>query len=439
MDTEDFVIHSGAIESVPKHYQAHWGKKKPLIIADDNTWKVAGEKVDSCFRGAGFDPDVYLFHDREMVYADDNHIAIVHKLLDKNELIAVVVGSGSLNDIAKRAATECGKTYMVVPTAPSVDGYTSFGAAISVQGFKTTLPCDPPVLVVADTDVLCNAPYPMIASGYGDLSAKVTAGADWLIADILGIEPIQKDIWEMVQAPLKKRIGNPEGLARRDRSVIEGMFMGLVEVGYAMQRYKDSRPASGSDHLMSHVWEMEHLAVDGQLVSHGFKVAIGTLASTALLTEFCSLSVDDVKDAMQQHPIPISWEEREDEIRKNVNQSVTVIQSVLKASHQKFLNKKALEERQTDIIKQWNEIKRRVVGQIIPYPQLQEMFAVAGCPTQPKDIGLSRQDLSRGMRIAQMIRKRYTGLDVAYESGLLETLIDKIATTNTYFQEYRKQ
>jgi glycerol-1-phosphate dehydrogenase [NAD(P)+] len=279
----------------------------------------------------------------------------------------------------------------------------------------------------------------MFASGYGDLSAKVTAGADWLIADILGIEPIQKDIWEMVQAPLKKRIGNPEGLARRDRSVIEGMFMGLVEVGYAMQRYKDSRPASGSDHLMSHVWEMEHLAVDGQLVSHGFKVAIGTLASTALLTEFCSLSVDDVKDAMQQHPIPISWEEREDEIRKNVNQSVTVIQSVLKASHQKFLNKKALEERQTDIIKQWNEIKRRVVGQIIPYPQLQEMFAVAGCPTQPKDIGLSRQDLSRGMRIAQMIRKRYTGLDVAYESGLLETLIDKIATTNTYFQEYRKQ
>ena len=49
-----------------------------------------------------------------------------------------------------------------------------------------------------------------------------------------------------------------------------------------MQQYRDSRPASGAEHLLSHTWEMSHLEKDGKPISHGFKVSIGSLVSTAI-------------------------------------------------------------------------------------------------------------------------------------------------------------
>lgn len=438
MASEDFVIRSGAVADVPARFKAHWEDAVPLVVADHNTWKAAGKAVADSFTAAGIEAKVFIFPD-ESVYADDDHIATVRREMERTGTIGVAVGGGTINDLVKRASEEMGQAYMVVPTASSVDGYTAYGASITVQGFKTTLPCAAPVAVVADTDVLCNAPSPMIASGYGDLSAKITAGADWIIADALGVEPIQKDIWDMVQKPLRGRIGNPEKIAARNPEAIKNLFMGLVEVGYAMQRYKDSRPASGSDHLLSHVWEMEHLSVNGVAVSHGFKVAIGTLCSTAMLTEFTKLSADDVKQSIEKNTNPpyASWYDRQREIDRYLHVKASIKDPIVKASRIKFQEGPALEKRQEDILRQWDTMMNGIKKQIIPFPEIQKMFKIAGCPIQPADISLSREDVARAMRVAQMIRKRYTGLDLAYEAGLLDRMIGIIVDSNTYFTDFR--
>ena len=120
--------------------------------------------------------------------------------------------------------------------------------------------------LAADTDILADAPAEMKSSGYADLFAKLPAGAEWIMTDIMGIEPIRKDVWELIQPPLRSWLANADDL--------QAVFEGLAATGYAMQLYKDSRPASGMEHLCSHVWEME-----GVNASHGFKVGLGTLAS----------------------------------------------------------------------------------------------------------------------------------------------------------------
>ena len=71
--------------------------------------------------------------------------------------------------------------------------------------------------------------------------------------------------------------------------------MGLAATGYSMQLYRDSRPASGAEHLMSHIWEMENLTFNGDSVSHGFKVSVGTVASTALYEALFSLTEKEAR------------------------------------------------------------------------------------------------------------------------------------------------
>jgi glycerol-1-phosphate dehydrogenase [NAD(P)+] len=435
MHREHYLIGEGALSSAVKEYKAVWGDSQPLIVADRNTWPIVGAVLREQFLRWGYlGVEEFVFPDVDDVYADYEHVVVVRELLQDNGLIAVAVGSGTINDIVKLASYECGKSYMVVPTAPSVDGYTAIGAAITVDGFKRTLDCLPPKVMVADVEVLRDAPYDMIAAGYGDLAAKIPAGADWIIADRLGVERILPEAWDMSQRDLRMRLADPAAIARREGAAIDGLFLGLVEVGFAMEVFKNSRPAAGAEHLMSHVWEMSHLSVLGFPISHGFKVAIGTLASTAVLTELFKLDEADLRKAFAQQP-PITWPMRLMEIETFLGDDPTRV-ATIQASRAKFQDPQQLEQRRTLALGLWKDLKKDVSAQIIPFQELQDMFRIAGCPCEPADIGLTRAMFIDGMRKAQMIRERYTVLDFAYELGLLDTVIDIVAGGDLYYRNF---
>jgi glycerol-1-phosphate dehydrogenase [NAD(P)+] len=223
--------------------------------------------------------------------------------------------------------------------------------------------------MVADVNVLRDAPYDMIAAGYGDLAAKIPAGADWIIADRLGVERILPEAWDMSQRDLRMRLADPAAIARRDGAAIDGLFLGLVEVGFAMEVFKNSRPAAGAEHMMSHAWEMVHLSVLGFPVSHGFKVAIGTLASTAIMTELLKLDEDDLRRAFKEHP-PLTWPMRLMEIESFLGDDPTRA-ATIQASQAKFLEPQQLEQRRQLTLGFWKELKKDIAAQIIPFEQLQ--------------------------------------------------------------------
>src|SRR5437879_128171 len=145
-----------------------------------------------------------------------------------------------------------------------MDGYPAFGASITQNGSKQTFLCPAPRAVVADLDVICAAPGDMNAWGYADLLAKVTAGADWIVADALGVEPFAPEAWHIAQSRLREFVAAPAGIRTGDPKAIRLLVEGLMLGGFAMQSLKSSRAASGAEHQFSHLWDMQHHTFNGE-------------------------------------------------------------------------------------------------------------------------------------------------------------------------------
>ena len=237
-------------------------------------------------------------------------------------------------------------------------------------------------------------------------------------------------IFDMVQKDLRDSLANPKLL--QDEETILKLFNGLAAVGYAIQEYKGSRPASGAEHMVSHIWEMNHLSLNGEPVSHGFKVAIGTLISTAFITELLKLSTEDIKELIEKHK-PETWEEREQKIQTAFEDS-PALEGALKVCKAKFT--KDLTKRHQILIKNWEKIKEKVTKQIIPFEELKAMYIEAEVPTQPKEIAVTKELFIKGVTLAQMIRTRYTSFDLAYELGLFEPILKTVQ--ENYFSEFAK-
>jgi glycerol-1-phosphate dehydrogenase [NAD(P)+] len=434
-ETEAFILRAGCRYETPEIFRKYFPAMAAVVVADEITFEVAGKLVQERLQTAHVDTiDPFVFPGTPILHADYVHIERLREFLkDQPNTIPIAVGSGTINDIVKRAAHETERRYLVVATAASVDGYSSFGAAISQDGFKKTLECPAPWVILADIEILRDAPAEMTAAGYADLVSKVPAGADWIIADALDVDRIVPSVWEMVQVDLRKWIGAPEKLQQGDPQTFEFLFEGLTMTGFAMQAMRRSRPASGADHLFNHIWEMQHhVDADGQPISHGFKVSIGSLASIALTEtvfarDITQLSIQDVCQQWKR------WEDREAEINQAF-QGTPIVDRVLGESKAKYLTPDQLLERLELLVSSWEELREKIQQQIIPYPTLKEMLLAADCPVTPEEINLSRKRVRETYILAQMIRNRYTILDLAYELGWLESCVDEICSSETYLR-----
>lgn len=402
LETERFLLGAGALQRVPELLKSLFPGKRPWIIGDDNTWEAAGKKLYQILEDAGLAPlPPYLFPGEPELHGDDKYIPELAELMQES-LVPVAVGGGTINDLVKRASFVAGIRYLCIPTACSVDGFTSYGAALLKDGFKQTLPCPAPLGIAADTGVLNHAPSKMFASGYADLAAKIPAGADWIIADELGIEPIREDVWELVQKDLRAWLEAPENQ--------EGIFLGLAATGYSMQLYRESRPASGTEHLFAHALEME-----GLHASHGFKVALGTLAATAMYEWLFRQTPDEIKSKM---PAPRSAAERANEV-KELLKAGCYGENTAQIAMGKHPEPEECTARREQILEHWDQLKKRTKERLIPFDTLREMFRHTGAPSCCADLGITQEHAEHTILVAQLIRNRYTIADVLDDLGLL--------------------
>ena len=414
IETKFFVLDKGALAAVPEVLQKAFPGRRMQMIADGNTFRVAGEKVQALCQQNDLQPYEPIILPAEPKPHPDYSLS--QKLAEQfpADCVPVAVGSGVINDLVKCAAEIKKLRYCCVATAASVDGYTSSGGAMAVGLQKKTVPCPAPYALVADTDVMHTAPAEMMASGYADLMSKVTGGADWMIADELGIEKIVPAIWSLVQDDLRDNLADPENL--------EKLFLGLAATGYAMQMYHDSRPASGAEHLCSHVWEMEKLALNGEEISHGFKVGIGVLA-IAQLHEF--IINTPVEQARKMAKAPLNEAERKAEIAELLKKDCYG-DAIAPLAFNKTPFGEAMTARRELIFKSWENIQKRIHNQLLPSATLRDMLKKANAPTRFEEIGLTEEQYFHGIKTAQLIRNRYTSLDMLYEAGLLDAALSHI-------------
>lgn len=426
-DTKAVICEAGAVAQVGAMFTDLFPGQRAIVVGDQRTMDVIGDKVVQVLQGAGVEVlDPYVFPGDPELYAKYENCEQVRDMLKPLDAIAVTVGAGTLNDIVKRASGELGRGYLVVATAASMDGYTAFGSSIALDGFKQTMNCPAPTGCLADLSVLAAAPQVMTASGYGDLLGKVPAGADWMIADALGIESIDQSVWELVQGPLRHALSRPHDLAVGNVSAVGDLAEGLVMSGLAMQAYQSSRPASGAEHQFSHIWEMEGHGVDDtpRRLSHGFKVGIGSVAVAALFEALLQRDLGqlDVDAAVAKWP-------SKDEIEANVRRSITdsrLVDEAVSLSLKKYVTPEQLAERLTLVASLWPDLTQKLAAQLIGAAELQEMLGAAGAPAHPSDIKLDWDRFRRTYVDAQMIRNRYTVLDLVYEAGIRDELVDEL-------------
>jgi glycerol-1-phosphate dehydrogenase [NAD(P)+] len=425
-DTRSVTIGAGVLASVADAFEEGFGNHEAVVVADENTFRVAGQEVQRHLEAAGYKPvEPYVFPGEPALYAEYGNIEKLVEALREHDAIPIAVGSGTLNDIVKRASYECERPYMCVGTAASMDGYTAFGASIEKDGHKQTLTCPAPRLVLADVDILVGAPARMAASGYADLLGKVTSGADWLIADALGVEKIDPKGWSLVQDHLREWTDSPAELRSGDGEAMDKLIEGLVMSGLAMQSYRSSRTASGAEHQFSHLWEGEGLGRDDDPpLSHGFKVGVGSIAIAALYErvlerDLSNLDIEAIRDSWP------SREEVEQEVRA-AHRTPGLDEAAVEQSLAKYVGADELVERMELLRKIWPGLRKRLVEQSMPAEQLREMLREAGCSISPDEIGLGWAEFEATYSRARMIRSRYTVLDLAAETGIFSKCIEEL-------------
>jgi glycerol-1-phosphate dehydrogenase [NAD(P)+] len=356
------------------------------------------------------------------LYAEYSYVTRIQKALADNAAIPVAVGSGSINDLTKLASHLCGRQYLSVATAASMDGYTAFGASITHEGSKQTFDCPAPIGVVADLDVIAAAPEGLNASGYADLVAKVPAGLDWLLADSLGIDAIDADIWDMVQSRLDVWMSDAGGVPRRDLEVTRRLTVALMITGFAMQASCSSRPVSGAEHQFSHLWDMEHHTYRGITPSHGFKVGIGSLASLGLYEavlayDFEKLNVDA---AVKAWP---TLAESDAEINA-LFEIPELRQKAILESTTKYVDHDALRTQLDQLKRDWPQIRERLAKRMMSRTELYDLLHAAGCPVRSEDIGISPERLRLSFRKAYHIRRRFTIFDLVRRANIWDHCVN---------------
>jgi glycerol-1-phosphate dehydrogenase [NAD(P)+] len=435
--TRDLSIAPGCLRLLPAVLCRTAPAARYVIVADDNTWMAAGVRAAERLASARLATAApIVLSEAPRVKAAAETARDIAARLGEQKALPIAVGSGVVNDLVKYAAECAGTPYVCVPTAASMDGYAASGAALREGGFKRTLACAAPVAIVADLDVIATAPAVMGAWGYGDLVGKLVAGADWILADALGEDPINAGPFAMVQDNLDSWLGNPAGVRRRDRGALEGLMRGLLMAGLAMQAHGNSRPASGSDHQFAHLWEMEDVAVDGQPVSHGACVGVGCVSMVAAyewLMHQDMRAIDPVLLAARA-PSPAALEL---EIEASFPLAFMAANAVTETGA-KAGTPQNVERRLKALKTNWRDLSRALHRRLPQAETIQRWLAEAGGPSDAPAIGVPRDKHARDYVRARLIRRRFTGLDVLHDLGWLErAVIELFAPGGFWFNEGR--
>jgi glycerol-1-phosphate dehydrogenase [NAD(P)+] len=403
----------------------------PVVIADAETFAAAGEKTEAALIAAGFEPRRLILEAR----AGDDHLvcedgvirALATILGAEKNAVAVAVGAGTVNDIAKDASHQLGRDYLAVPTAASMNGYTSTIAAVLVAGVKRTLPSRQPRAIVADIDVLAAAPAHLNLAGFGDLLSKPVSQGDWLLSHFVRDVPYDEAPNAIIDALFARLLDEAPAIGRGEGPGLRTLMEAILVSGFSMALAGSSAPASGGEHLVSHYWDMEQLTAGAPLLGlHGTQVGVATRLSARLFERLLAIdpATIDPKALAAKKP------------DASVYDGLAALHPGLDAAtvgevRTQLLRKQrfgAELEAELALVKaRWPEIHARIGACFIGVAKIEKALRDAGCVDRASVMGCDRERLVHTLRVCRHIRDRYVAFDLMDDLGVLDAWAAEVA------------
>ena len=407
------AIEAGAIDRLPA-YVLEFNCKKAFLLADQNTFSVAGERVCAALKKSGIAFEKYVFPQEELE-PDEWAVGSAVMHFDKSCDLVVAIGSGVINDIGKILANTTALPYFIVATAPSMDGYASATSSMTMDGVKISLPSKCPDVILGDIEILKNAPLRMLQAGFGDMLAKYISIAEWRISHEITGEYYCERVAELIRECLGQCTDNAVGLLRREEGAVKAVFEGLVIGGAAMAFAKVSRPASGVEHYVSHVFDMRGVAFGTKCELHGIQCAVATAMAAGLYEKLLTTSPD--REKALSYVRDFSYGEWSKTLKSFIGKGANAM-IALEKSEQKY-DPARHERRLAVILQKWDSICEIVRREIPPKAEIEKLLSLIGAPKTPKELGWEN-DLKTAFMATKDIRDKYVLSRLLWDLGLLD-------------------
>ncbi len=294
LNIENIFIEKDAERHLTKLVKPY---KSILLLSNQITFDLCKDSVLKYLKD--FDVKQLIFSENYII-ANEETVNTIYNNLDGIDLI-IGIGSGVIQDLAKYTSFKKGIDYFILATAPSMDGYASIVSVMFFNGHKTSIPTHLPKVILGNVDILKNAPLPAIQAGFGDIIGKYSSLNDWKLASLLYNEYFCDYIYELVQSSLNKVVENAEKIYQKQDEGITILMQALILVGIAMSFAGNSRPASGSEHHISHFFEVTGILHNKKYLPHGKNVAYASMLTAKIRQKLLKVDFSTITPIVLEH------------------------------------------------------------------------------------------------------------------------------------------
>ena len=410
------ITESGAINKLPEIIKGY-NAEKVFIIADKNTYKAAGEQVCNILQKSNICFSKYIYK-TDTLAPDEKAIGDIIMHYDSDCGIIIGVGSGVINDIGKIVSKVAEKPYIIVATAPSMDGYASATSSMEVGGLKVSLSSRCADVIIGDINILKNAPERMLKSGLGDMLAKYISICEWRISNIINGEYYCEEVAELIRKALRCCAENTQGLLLKNETAVKTVFEGLVLGGMAMEFAGLSRPASGVEHYFSHIWDMRGLEFDTDTDLHGIQCAIATLYASRLYEQVKQIIPDKAKAIAYAEKFDFAeWSKK---LRGFLGKAA---ESMIEAEkNDKKYDPQKHRERLEVICGNWDEIVKIINEEIPSSEYIENIMNEISMPKTASEINIDSDIVPMTFKATKDVRDKYVLSRLVWDLGIIDEL-----------------
>ena len=410
-----YIIEKDAASRAAE-FVKQYNSKKAFLLADENTFAVAGEKVVRSLQNADIPFSAYIFHNSPK--PDETAVGSVMMHYDSTCDIVIGIGSGVINDLGKILANISGNPYIIVATAPSMDGYASATSSMEMDGLKVSLPSKCANVVIGDLDILKSAPQRMLISGLGDMLAKFVSICEWRISHLIIGEYYCEEVAQLIRSAVKKCVDYADGLLHQDETAVKAVFEGLILGGIAMNYAGLSRPASGVEHYFSHVWDMRCLEFGTKADFHGIQCAVGTLYATRIYEQLRKLTPN--RETALNYAKSFDPANHFEKLRIFLGKGAETM--IAQEKHDGKYDPAKHAERLETILTHWEDILQIMEEELLPSSELEHLLKSLGAPTCAEEMGIDESIVPMTFLATKDIRDKYVLSRLCWDLGIIEQI-----------------